>query len=327
MSSDWFGIDMASAGDVDGDGYPEVVVNDMFHAFIVAGGPAGLSAPVLITTGSIDTVLGAGDVDGDGYADVVVGVTLSNAEDGALDVYRGGPGGLAATPVTLAMAKYGFGRFVATSDVNGDGYGDVVAAGGAGIGYIYFYAGGPGGPSTTPVVLQASMDNLVSVGDVNGDGYGDLAISGIVPTDAGNTVAAFVLLGGPAGPSTPQMFAPPSTPFNTQLAAAGDVDGDGYADVLVGVGPYGVAPTAVQVYYGAPSPALPAFGFGYADWPRQGFYDYVVFSGIGDVNGDGLADSLVGLSSKQSSYLYLGQKRNRPQQPSAQTLEGSTSVL
>ena len=107
---------MAPAGDVNGDGYADVIIGaplfengetDEGRAFLYHGSPAGLSPTADATVESDQesaefggAVATAGDVDGDGYADVIIGARLfDDGEDaeGRAFVYRGSPAGVAVS--------------------------------------------------------------------------------------------------------------------------------------------------------------------------------------------------------------------------------------
>lgn len=180
------------------------------------------------------------DVDGDGYADVVVGAQGAGA--GAAYVYLGGPGGPSTSPVMLAPQGPSFGASVASAgDVNGDGFGDVIVGADNG---AYVYLGGPGGLSATPITVvnpafpEGSFGvTVASAGDVNGDGFADVIV-GAWFVGGG---AAYAYLGGAGGLSTtPAVLTGPGGPtgaseqFGSSVASAGDVNGDGFADIVVG---------------------------------------------------------------------------------------------
>ncbi len=203
-----FGMSVGTAGDVNGDGYDDVIVgaseynngqNGEGRAFVYHGSASGLSTTANWTAegdhisaqfgNSVGT---AGDVNGDGYDDVIVGAgnaAHGSSQDGAF-VYHGSAGGLATAADWTAesnQAEAHFGYSVGTAgDFNGDGYDDVV------VGAIYYdngqidegrafvYFGSAGGlaatPYWTPESDQAGANFGMSVGtagDVNGDGYDD----------------------------------------------------------------------------------------------------------------------------------------------------------
>ena len=197
-----------SAGDVDGDGYGDVMVAaqdydngeaDEGLVWLFFGSPSGLSpAPGWSTEGNqagarygVSTC--AGDVNGDGYADVIIGAYLFEAgqlAEGRAFLYLGGPGGPASSPDWTAesnrQSTY-FGAACSTGDVNGDGF-DEIAIGASGYsnrqtneGAVYLYRGSAIGPEPSPWKILAINKNYagfgasVSIrGDFNGDGYHDL---------------------------------------------------------------------------------------------------------------------------------------------------------
>ncbi|MBI3099422.1 MAG: FG-GAP repeat protein, partial [Planctomycetes bacterium] len=207
-----FGYSVSSAGDVNGDGYGDVIVGayqfdngqaDEGRAYVYHGSGTGLSTTANWTAESDlagawfgQSVSTAGDVNGDGYSDVIIGAPyLDNgqADEGRAYVYLGAGSGLASTPVWTAESDQANARFalsVSTAgDVNGDGYGDVIVGavlfdnGQTDEGRVYVYHGSATGVTSVANwtaesnVEYVSFGNSVSTaGDVNGDGYGDVIV-------------------------------------------------------------------------------------------------------------------------------------------------------
>lgn len=176
---------LASAGDVNGDGYPDLVVGVPDEAAIVVyeGSPTGLSSEgnriaseVASTWEYFGRMLdGAGDVNGDGYDDIVVS---SYTADYAA-VFMGSADGTVATPGFEVTGSDRLGwRVGAAGDVNGDGFDDVGIAGESYETHVYY--GGSGGLSSSRLVTLAtarSAQAIGGVGDLDDDGYADFAVA------------------------------------------------------------------------------------------------------------------------------------------------------
>ncbi|MEZ4789809.1 MAG: FG-GAP-like repeat-containing protein [Flavobacteriales bacterium] len=273
---------VSTAGDVNGDGYSDVLLSmplwdgssvDEGRVMVFHGSPAGLGlTPTWSTTGgSASLQFGsdasfAGDTDGDGLADVIIGVpAYSNGQsgEGRALLYRGGPTGLASTPAwtfesNLVGAAFGA-SVSAAGDVNGDGEADFIIGapgysnGQTNEGRIYVFYGAPSGPSAVPFTYESGLTNarlgsvVTMAGDVNGDGYGDVAASHLL---SNGTFISW--LGSPAGiiavPAYSASGSQGSEGYATAIANAGDVDGDGFGDLIVGSPLYnnGFLPTYVD---------------------------------------------------------------------------------
>jgi hypothetical protein len=216
-AGDYFGRSVASAGDVNGDGFADLVVGaygadpggrslagtaSVFHgsATGVAAAPARLLEGAAAGDAFGSSVASAGDVNGDGFADLVVGADGADPggrmQAGTASVFHGSATGVAAAPARLlegAAAGDNFGRSVASAgDVNGDGFADlVVGADGADPGgRIYagtasVFHGSATGVAAAPARLlegAAAFDSfgmsVASAGDVNGDRCIDFATTG-----------------------------------------------------------------------------------------------------------------------------------------------------
>jgi len=176
----------------------------------------------------------------------------------------------------------------AIPDFNGDGFGDlavgVKAAGAVVNGEMRIFPGGPQGLGTTAAQTLVGTtpgfgDESGPAGDLDGDGFGDLAV-----WTSGPPTSVTVYRGGPDGLGSPVTFPTPAADSGTQMRvlSAGDVNGDGYGDLLVGGRDFGA------IYLGSatgvsPTPIaqLPSAWAGAgrsvdAPWPIGG----------GDFNGD-----------------------------------------
>jgi len=296
-----FGTSVASAGDVNADGFGDIIVGDPQYgpsdqgaAFVFLGtatGPA--TTPQTTVEGEQfhsafgESVAGAGDVNGDGYDDVIVGARAFDINPGdrggKFYVYYGGASGVDATPdfqfasqfldTTIGMTVAGVG------DVNGDGFGDIGVSAGIGRGTTVYYGSATGIHLSDASYL--SGENVEAAGDVNGDGFSDV-ITNYEPPVLGTPTAQIFYGAAP----TMHDFADwsRSAQFFSSLHAAGDANGDGYADVVYSSsGPTG---TKNELYLGSLS------GLGAAASQTLAF-SVALAKTAGDVNGDGLADLLV----------------------------------
>jgi len=276
QSSSFLGYSVAMAGDVNGDGFDDVIAGayawdnvqfDEGRAMVWHGSATGLaSSPSWVTEPNQSSALfgysvaGAGDVNGDGFDDVIVGAPLYESggqfDEGSAFVYLGSATGLGTTPAWTAESNINAAQssfYVASAgDVNADGYDDVITGApflGNGSNYegrASVYLGSATGLAAAPVwTFEAGAPyqyvgwSVGSAGDVNNDGFDDV-VAGSLYWDAGtlDEGAALVFLGTATGPSTNADFIVDSgqgySYFGSAVASAGDVDGDGFDDLLVG---------------------------------------------------------------------------------------------
>ncbi|MGE0428809.1 MAG: beta strand repeat-containing protein [Hydrogenophaga sp.] len=321
---DWSGYSVSSAGDVNGDGLADLIVGAQFaegaagRSYVVFGKADGAAVELSdIAAGGTDgfvingqsaldnsgkSVSSAGDVNGDGLADLIVGAHAAEGEAGRSYVVFGKTDGTAVELSTIAAG--GTGGFVingqsaldhsgtsvsSAGDVNGDGLADLIVGapesdpesglGGAGRSYVVF-----GKADGTPVELSDIAENETGGFVINGQSESDHS--------------------------------------GWSVSSAGDVNGDGLADLIVGA------------YFSAPGGKLSAgrsyVVLGKADGTAinlsqmasgtgggfvingQSSADYSGWSAssAGDVNGDGLADLIVGapwaVGEAGRSYVVFG---------------------
>jgi len=217
-------------GDFDHDGHLDVAValDDRVAVFRgLAGGGFGAESDVL--TGTSPRQLATGDLNGDATADLVV------ATGAGVDVLLGHPGTGLGTPVAYSSTITPAG--LALGDVTGDGHTDVVVAGTGATTAVETYAGHGDGTLTAAVVSSAGSGavapSALALGDLNGDGRLDAAL-----TVGGNVVSA---LGAGTGTFSAARTAPAAADLAGASLAVVDADRDGHADVVYGLGAYGLA--------------------------------------------------------------------------------------
>ena len=330
------GNSVSGAGDVNGDGYADIIVGGELYdngetdegaAFVYHGSASGISSTPAATVESNQAnawfggaVSGAGDVNGDGYSDVVVGARFydnGESNEGMIFVYHGSALGISTTPATIAESNLNsanLGRSVCNAgDINGDGYSDIISgaseysSGQNSEGAIYVYHGSGAGISTTPAVIYESNQAFARLGeavngagDVNGDGYSDV-IAGAKYYDNGESDegVAIVYLGSAAGlgaASTTLESNLTNTYLGSSVASAGDVNGDGYSDIIVGATGFTNGESsegAAFVYYGSASGVSTTAAATFESNQTVAFMGVSV-SSAGDVNGDGFSDVLIG---------------------------------
>ncbi|MBK7077011.1 MAG: FG-GAP repeat protein [Myxococcales bacterium] len=261
------------------------------------------------------------DLNGDGYADVVVGGPAAGAGRAYVFMGRQG-GGVEATPdgtLTAGSAGDVFGAVAIPGDLNGDGFADLAVGayrfGATDTGRVYVYFGGAGATFNTGVDATISGTsanaqlNAAAGGDVNGDGYADLVVgSSEYPTGPGSV---YVYLGGPGAFNTTS-----DARFTGAVAgdeqgssvAVGDVNGDGYADVVAGAPNYDGTSTGVgaaYVYLGSALPIDTTADGTLVGGAMQDYFGMSVACG-GDVNGDGFDDVVVGAHEQDTDGASAG---------------------
>ena len=327
----YFGWSVAGAGDVDGDGYDDVIVGGPFNAsaYIFLGASGGISAKTNFTlSGSDDfgqSVAGAGDVNGDGFGDVIVGQPTYAGYSGAAFVHHGSAAGPSTTADTsiLYTPAIGqatmFGAFVAgAGDINGDGFDDVIV-GMEGVAAVFY--GSATGISTVPdteLPFSTSFPVVVAAaGDVNGDGFDDVIV-------AEDSDVVSVLHGSASGLAVIPAASLVGAGYEEALwiSAAGDVDADGFDDVIVGgLSSSGYGTTGEAYVYHGSATGVSETAVTTLSEGKGTYYGWSV-AGVGDIDGDGYDEVMVGDPLVASAWVYKGSATGTDP-TSVQTLTGS----
>ncbi len=372
VEGETLGFSVSGAGDVNGDGFDDLIIGDAgttdggaeATTYVVFGQTISVGPVFDVTTlsgangfrlisgdaGQV-AVAGAGDVNGDGFGDVIVGTKIAQRpagdSSGAAYVFFGNATGFAdivdlaaldgtnGFKLTGAESDYAGSAVSGAGDINGDGFDDVIVgatrqpAGEPGAAYVFFgkalgfaadldlaglngangfkfrggYSGGGAGSA------------LSAAGDLNGDGFADLIVG--APGASSGAGAVHVIYGKPfaflAEIGTPDVQLDgekANDALGTSVSHIGDFNGDGFGDVLVGASHQGGGRGSSYVVFGA------LYSFGYTDQGLGGLDNKTglkIFgaaagdnsgrsvSAAGDVNGDGFADLIIGASQELSA--------------------------
>ncbi len=341
----------STSGDFNGDGFSDAVTSNLAgQVFVYFGGPAFTGLPnQVLTAPEGESMFGfqvasAGDVDGDGHDDLLVGldwvVNRVYLFWGSGSGFRAGPKESEKRPPFTIIEPppgypgYGFGHSLAThpGDINRDGFEDVLIGVGGEESYLCIYHGSSRGIRQAPDRIirfpgPGSIVNVSHVGDLNRDGFGDIAVSpSRIDTDS---LSVLVYRGSRRGVGTtnPVVLNLPAGSVesfrNLVPAPAGDLNDDGYADLIIGnqwaAGQY-LNEGKAYIYHGSRQmdllrPDVTIDNPVPSDNARFG----VSVSGIMDFDHDGYNDFLIGCPYSEDGgfgAVYHGLTNGVPRDPS-----------
>ncbi len=355
-----YGFSVSEAGDINRDGYGDIIVGTLGAdaAYVYYGDGLGINNDSVQMVTEQDgsefgsAVSSAGDVNDDGFGDVIIGAPLhldeSGSQTGRAFVFYGSESGIGSSAdwaATTVEETEQFGYSVSNAgDVNGDQVddiiiGDIASVEGSGQVFVYHGAAGtglPGGPLASEFDADWSANHpnfsfdaefgysVSNAGDVNADGIGDVIVG--APQESQGNGAAYVYL-GPLDFNNQQngtridLFGFSSGElFGYSVSTAGDVDGDGDSEVIVGSPNYDSTPArpsalngiggqgagTATIFAGEPQPSE---GLSFIAFIDSDVSDAKLGTSVdtaGDVNGDGYDDVITGAPTYDDGFMGTG---------------------
>ncbi|MBK8945356.1 MAG: FG-GAP repeat protein [Ignavibacteriae bacterium] len=325
-----FGKVVATVGDINNDGYDDIIIgsdNDFYigAAYLFLGSKDfDLNCDLILKGEDRENYFGssisfAGDINNDGYADFIIGAYGYNSTNGKCYIYLGNKEINDIIKIELIPSPdIGlFGRSVSGAcDVNGDGYDDIIIGLKSSTkGNVYIYYGGESLNDAPNIILSNDIEydefgfSISSIDDINNDGYDDICIGD--PSYLSSQGRAYIYLGGEPFSSSPSIILSGESNvdfFGNCVSKAGDVNSDGYADFIIGIHGFYNYKGKANIYLGSTSindiSTISMQGSGI-----QNVFGYSV-SSLGDVNKDGFDDIIISArgydSNKGSAYIYFG---------------------
>jgi hypothetical protein len=293
------GFNSVAVADVNGDGNPDLItangsagpVSVLLNTTAPGATVASFAPPQTFNKGDNPNLVAVAHFNGDGRPDLITAKVGGTSVSVLLNTTASGAVALSFAPPQTFPTGPGL-IFLAVADLNGDGKPDLITTDTMRV-FVLLNTTAPGAaalsfaPPQTAITTASGVGNLV-MADLNGDGKPDLIITPVT-----TTAAAFVLLNTTAPGATTLSFAPQQT-IPTAGLAVGDLNGDGKLDLInttAGLGANtGVNSVSVLLNTTAPGATVLSFA------PPQTFPLNVnpVSLAVGDVNGDGKPDLLVG---------------------------------
>jgi len=312
---------ISKAGDINNDGFDDIMIG--------IGGFKNLSGVAYIYLGSINyttipdyaligeskynyfssTASNSGDINNDGFDDIILNAGGYNQGTGAVYFYLGSEQVDSVADIILFGADSSFlGGPICFADVNNDGYDDFILSGKNFDKLLYF-----GGEQidTIPDLIFNNGSGLINcAGDLNNDGFDDLVFG--QPGFSMTRGRIYVYFGGTSMDTIPDLSTTPPQnsyhDFGCSVSTAGDVNNDGYDDLIVGAQAYNSYKGRAFIFFGGVQmdtladivldPIVTSTMFG------------SVVSNAGDVNSDGFDDVLVSAigynNFNGNVYLYYG---------------------
>jgi hypothetical protein len=326
---DFFGFSVSGAGDVNADGYDDLIVGayEDDNAGTNSGSArvfSGADGAVLYTfngDAAFDrfgsSVSGARDVNNDGFDDIIVGGPGNDNNGpsaGMARVFSGADGSILYTfngdsaGIQLGQSVSGIG------DINGDGFDDVIAGEGSDSGDGTMFSGAQVFSGVDGSILytfngDSATDRLgrsvSGAGDVNNDGTPDFIVGDDLNDDNGNNSGRALVFSGLDGSVLYTFYGDSvGARLGNSVSGAGDINGDGFDDLVVGALGVNADRGSLRVFSGADGSVLYSFS---GNEPLENVGRTV--SGLGDLNGDGFDDFLIGARGNTINGLRYGSAR------------------
>ena len=271
------------------------------------------------------TVIGAGDLDGDGVSEIAAGAPQDDFVTGSASVYSGATGAtdLELHPIEI-RGLFG-GSLASIGDIDGDGVPDLIVGApfttrpeAYGVGSVLVFSGATGNLLYNFLGTEGGTYmgwSVAGLGDLDGDGIPEIAIGTPYASVGGNIGVGNVAVRSGATGEVIYLFEGQSVGdfLGWSVAGIGDLDGDGVSDVLLGApnaSPSGLAQAGiVEVRSGGTGELLYRI-----DGAESAGYFGKTLASVGDVDGDGIDDFVVGApgaspggrSQAGSAFLFSG---------------------